>query len=152
MEKVTSKDGTQIAYETKGSGSPLILVDGAICYRAFGPMPALAELLAQHFTVYMYDRRGRGFSTNGKPFAVAREVEDIDALIEQAGGSAFVYGISSGACLALEAAWRWIAAFPGWPCTSLRITRQGLAACSGRNIPRTSRGPSPRDAGRALGP
>ena len=104
MEKVTSKDGTQIAYETKGSGSPLILVDGAICYRAFGPMPALAELLAQHFTVYMYDRRGRGFSTNGKPFAVAREVEDIDALIEQAGGSAFVYGISSGACLALEAA------------------------------------------------
>ena len=104
MANVTSKDGTQIAYETKGSGKPVILVDGAICYRAFGPMGALAELLAPHFTVYTYDRRGRGFSSNGKPFAVEREVEDIDALIEQAGGSAYVYGISSGASLALEAA------------------------------------------------
>src|SRR5512138_2914378 len=104
VNTVTSKDGTQIAFETKGSGAPLILVDGAICYRSFGPMGALSELLAPHFTVYTYDRRGRGFSTNGKPFAVAREVEDIDALIEQAGGSAYVYGISSGACLALEAA------------------------------------------------
>ncbi len=101
---VTSKDGTKIAYEAKGLGAPLILVDGALCYRSFGPMGGLSDLLAPHFTVYTYDRRGRGFSTNGKPFAVAREVEDIDALIEQAGGSAYVYGISSGACLALEAA------------------------------------------------
>ncbi len=101
---VTSKDGTQIAFETKGTGAPIILVDGALCYRSFGPMGALSELLAPHFTVYTYDRRGRGFSSNGKPYALAREIEDIDALIEQAGGSAFVYGISSGACLALETA------------------------------------------------
>jgi len=100
----TSKDGTQIAYETKGSGSPVILVDGAICYRSFGPMGTLSELLAPHFKVYVYDRRGRGFSTNGKPYALEREIEDIDALIEQAGGRAALYGISSGACLAVEAA------------------------------------------------
>ncbi len=101
---VTSKDGTKIAYEAKGLGAPLILIDGALCYRSFGPMGGLSDLLAPHFTVYTYDRRGRGFSSNGKPFAVAREVEDIDALIEQAGGSAFVFGTSSGACLGLEAA------------------------------------------------
>src|SRR5512147_3063214 len=104
MGKVISKDGTQIAYSKQGAGPALILVDGAICYRGFGPMPALAELLAPHFTVYTYDRRGRGESSNGKPFAVEREVEDLDALIQQAGGSAYVYGISSGACLAMEAA------------------------------------------------
>jgi pimeloyl-ACP methyl ester carboxylesterase len=104
MSKVTSKDGTQIAYDKKGQGPALILVDGAICYRGFGPMPGLAEMLAPHFTVYTYDRRGRGESSNGQPFAVEREVEDIDALIDAAGGSAFIYGISSGACLAMEAA------------------------------------------------
>ncbi len=104
QKTVTSKDGTQIAYETKGSGAPLILIDGALCYRSFGPMGALSELLAPHFRVFTYDRRGRGFSTNGKPFALAREVEDIEALIGEAGGSAYLYGISSGACLALESA------------------------------------------------
>ncbi len=104
MEKVTSKDGTQIAYDKKGQGPALILVDGAICYRGFGPMPGLAELLIPNFTVYTYDRRGRGESGNGHPFAVQREVEDIEALIQAAGGKAFVYGISSGACLAFEAA------------------------------------------------
>jgi len=104
MNKVTSKDGTQIAYETKGSGPAVILVDGALTYRSFGPMPHLAELLSPHFTVYTYDRRGRGESSNPKPYAVKREVEDIEALIQAAGGSAFVFGTSSGACLALEAA------------------------------------------------
>jgi pimeloyl-ACP methyl ester carboxylesterase len=104
MNKVTSKDGTQIAYETKGSGPAVILVDGALCYRSFGPMTHLAELLAPHFTVYIYDRRGRGESSNPNPYAVEHEVEDIEALIQAAGGSAFIYGISSGACLALEAA------------------------------------------------
>jgi pimeloyl-ACP methyl ester carboxylesterase len=104
MNTVTSKDGTQIAYETKGSGPAVILVDGALCYRSFGPMPHLAELLAPRFRVYTYDRRGRGESSNSRPYAVDREVEDIEALIQAAGGSAFVYGISSGACLALEAA------------------------------------------------
>jgi pimeloyl-ACP methyl ester carboxylesterase len=104
MNTVRSKDGTKIAYETKGSGPALILVDGAMGYRALGFSQPLVELLAPHFTVYTYDRRGRGQSTNSKPFAIEREVEDIEALINQAGGSAFVYGISSGACLALEAA------------------------------------------------
>ncbi len=106
MAKVISKDGTQIGYSKQGSGPAVILVDGAMCYRNFGPMPQLAELLASHLTVYTYDRRGRGESSNSVPFAVEREVEDIDALIREAGGSAFVYGISSGACLALEAASR----------------------------------------------
>lgn len=104
MSKVTSKDGTQIAYDQKGQGPALILVDGALCYRGFGPMPGLAELLAANFTVYTYDRRGRGESSNGKPYSLDREIEDIDALIQTAGGTAYVYGISSGACLALEAA------------------------------------------------
>ena len=106
MSKVTSKDGTVIGYETKGSGPGVILVDGALCYRGFGPMQQLAELLAPRFTVYTYDRRGRGESSNSKPYAIEREVEDIDALIRAAGGSAFVFGTSSGACLGLEAAIR----------------------------------------------
>ncbi len=104
MNKVTSKDGTEIAYTKQGVGPAVILVDGALCYRAFGPMPQLAELLARHFTVYIYDRRGRGESGDNQPYALAREVEDIEALIKEAGGSAFVFGTSSGACLALEAA------------------------------------------------
>ncbi len=106
MNTVTSKDGTTIAYDKKGQGPALILIDGALCYRGFGPMPGLAELLAPHFTVYTYDRRGRGQSSNSKPYSVEREVEDIDALVQAAGGSAYLYGISSGACLALEAALR----------------------------------------------
>ncbi|HEY6073317.1 MAG TPA: alpha/beta hydrolase, partial [Anaerolineales bacterium] len=103
-EKVKSKDGTQIAYEKNGSGPAVILVDGALCYRGFGPMPGLSALLAPHFSVFTYDRRGRGESTDKQPFAVDREIEDLEALIGQAGGSAYLYGISSGACLVLEAA------------------------------------------------
>jgi pimeloyl-ACP methyl ester carboxylesterase len=106
MKKVTSKDGTEIVYETSGQGAALILVDGALCYRNFGPMQELAKLLAPKFTVFTYDRRGRGESGNSLPYALEREVEDLDALIDAAGGSAFVYGTSSGACLALEAAIR----------------------------------------------
>ncbi|HZH74528.1 MAG TPA: hypothetical protein VEY88_00760 [Archangium sp.] len=60
MDKVISKDGTPIAYEKTGSGPALILVDGALCSRAFGPMPKLSPLLARHFTVFTYDRHGRG--------------------------------------------------------------------------------------------
>jgi pimeloyl-ACP methyl ester carboxylesterase len=104
MEKVTSKDGTQIAYDRQGTGPAVILVDGALCYRSFGPMPGLAQLLAPHFTVYNYDRRGRGDSGDTKPYSVEREVEDIEALIDEAGGSAYICGLSSGAALALEAA------------------------------------------------
>jgi pimeloyl-ACP methyl ester carboxylesterase len=104
MDKVLSKDGTVIAYDRIGEGHPLILVDGAMCSRAFGPMPRLAPLLAKHFTVYMYDRRGRGDSGDNGPYAREREVEDVEALIRHAGGSAFVAGLSSGGALALEAA------------------------------------------------
>jgi pimeloyl-ACP methyl ester carboxylesterase len=104
MGKVTSKDGTTIAYDQSGKGPAVILVEGATGYRSFGFSPHLAELLAPHFSVISYDRRGRGESSDTQPYALAREVEDIDALIDAAGGSAFVYGISSGGCLALEAA------------------------------------------------
>jgi pimeloyl-ACP methyl ester carboxylesterase len=107
--KVTSKDGTAIAFNRAGSGPPLILVDGALCYRAFGPMAAVSALLEPHFTVYTYDRRGRGESGNGKPYAVERKIEDLDALIRDADGSAYVYGASSGGALALEAANRGLA-------------------------------------------
>jgi pimeloyl-ACP methyl ester carboxylesterase len=101
---VRSKDGTTIAYERSGSGPALILVDGALCSRSFGPSPKLVPLLAQHFTVYAYDRRGRGQSGDTQPYAPAREVEDIAALIEAAGGSACLLGLSSGGALSLEAA------------------------------------------------
>lgn len=104
MSKVTSRDGTTIAFERSGYGPALVLVDGASCYRDFGPMRPLAEMLAPHFTVYAYDRRGRGESGDTAPYAVDREVEDLAALIAEAGGSAYVYGMSSGACLALDAA------------------------------------------------
>jgi pimeloyl-ACP methyl ester carboxylesterase len=104
MPTVTSADGTTIAYEHTGSGPALILVDGAMCYRAAGPMRPLAALLQDAFTVYTYDRRGRGESSDTLPYAVAREVEDLQALIAQAGGEAHVYAISSGAALALATA------------------------------------------------
>jgi pimeloyl-ACP methyl ester carboxylesterase len=104
MSTVTSKDGTPIAYEKLGAGPALILVDGALCSRAFGPMPKLAARLARDFTVYLYDRRGRGESGDTLPYSPQREIEDLAALIEVAGGSACVVGLSSGAALALEAA------------------------------------------------
>ena len=104
MPKVISKDGVEIAFDKTGQGPPVILVDGAMCYRSFGPMPKLAPLLAPYFTVYHYDRRGRGDSGASKSYAVEREIEDIEALIREAGGSAFVLGLSSGAALALKAA------------------------------------------------
>ena len=104
MSKVTSADGTTIAYERSGSGPPVILVDGAMCYRASGPLRPLAAALNDHFTVYAYDRRGRGGSTDSKPYAVAREIEDLEALVAEAGGEAYVFAISSGAALVLAAA------------------------------------------------
>ena len=103
MDTVSSKDGTAIAFDKQGDGPPVILVDGAMGTRSSGSKPELARLLAQHFTVYGYDRRGRGDSGDTKPYAVGREIEDIDVLIDAAGGSAFLYGHSSGGCLALEA-------------------------------------------------
>ncbi|HLY26651.1 MAG TPA: alpha/beta hydrolase [Aggregatilineales bacterium] len=104
VNTVKSKDGTKIAYERRGQGPALILVDGALCYRSFGPMGHLSELLSPHFSVINYDRRGRGESGDTLPYSVDREIEDIEALIEEVGGKAFVFGTSSGGCLALEAA------------------------------------------------
>jgi pimeloyl-ACP methyl ester carboxylesterase len=102
MNTVTTKDGTTIAFDRLGEGSPVILVCGGSTDRmANAP---LAALLAPHFTVLNYDRRGRGDSGDTPPYAVEREVEDIDALVGEAGGSAFLYGTSSGAALALDAA------------------------------------------------
>ena len=103
MDKVISKDGTPIAVDRLGSGPALILVDGAMCSRGFGPMPPLAKQLASQFTVYHYDRRGRGDSGNGGAYDVQREIEDLDAVLQHAGGSAMLFGISSGAALAAEA-------------------------------------------------
>jgi pimeloyl-ACP methyl ester carboxylesterase len=105
MSTVRSSDGTTIAYDRSGDGAAVILVDGALCHRKSGPS-GLAAKLAPRFTVYTYDRRGRGESADAAPYAVDREVEDIEALIDAAGGRAHVYGISSGAVLALEVARR----------------------------------------------
>jgi len=106
MNTVQSKDGTTIAFDRSGAGPALVLVDGALCHRRFGPMRSMAKLLKPHFTVFTFDRRGRGESTNTTPYSVDREVEDIAALVQEAGGSAYVFGTSSGAALALEAAAR----------------------------------------------
>lgn len=102
MQTVTSKDGTIIAYDQTGTGPALILVGGALSQRSAGE--PLAGLLAPSFTVISYDRRGRGDSSDTAPYAVEREIEDIAALIERTGGSAYAYGMSSGAILALRAA------------------------------------------------
>lgn len=102
MDTVTSKDGTTIAFEHLGDGAPVILIASALADRS--GTAQLAVLLAESFTVLNYDRRGRGESGNTPPYAVAREVEDIEALIDAAGGKAALFGSSSGAVLALEAA------------------------------------------------
>ncbi|MCA0454397.1 MAG: alpha/beta hydrolase [Chloroflexi bacterium] len=107
MEKVISKDGTSIAFDKSGSGPALVLVGGAFEQRAMESDTsklAVYPLLTENFTVYHYDRRGRGDSTDTLPYDVKREIEDIEALIDLAGGSAFLSGISSGAGLAFEAA------------------------------------------------
>jgi len=104
MKTVTSKDGTTIAFDKVGAGPALILVPGAIQHRAIDPKTEqLMALLAEQFTTFNYDRRGRGDSGDTQPYAVEREIEDIEALVDEAGGSAFLYGISSGAALAMEA-------------------------------------------------
>ena len=106
MQTVTSKDGTTLAYDVYGSGPALIYITGAICFRNFMPVLGDAKAFAKEFTVYNYDRRGRGDSTDTQPYAIEREVEDIAALIDAAGGRASLLGHSSGAVLALEAALR----------------------------------------------
>jgi pimeloyl-ACP methyl ester carboxylesterase len=113
MNEVRSTDGTTIAFDVSGEGLPVIVVGGALSIRSAGE--PLAALLVHRFTVFTYDRRGRGDSGDTPPYAVEREVEDIGALIAEAGGSASVFGHSSGAALALEAAAR------GLPITKLAL-------------------------------
>jgi pimeloyl-ACP methyl ester carboxylesterase len=103
MPTITSQDGTVIAYDKKGHGPVLILVLGALNRRSQGKK--LTELLADRFTVVSYDRRGRGDSTDTLPYTINKEVNDIEALINELGGNAYLYGHSSGCVLALMAAW-----------------------------------------------
>lgn len=103
MNSVTSKDGTHIGFDRAGTGPAIILVGGGGAVDRRENAPLGAEL-ADHFTVINYDRRGRGESGDTAPYAIEREFEDIAALIDEVGGSAFLYGVSSGGALALEAA------------------------------------------------
>ena len=105
MGKVQSADGTTICFDAWGEGQPLILVDGATSHRAVSPLNApVGQLLGDEFRVYGYDRRGRGDSGDTAPYAIQREIEDLAALIGDAGAPALVCGFSSGAVLALDAA------------------------------------------------
>ena len=109
MPQVTSKDGTPIAYDRQGAGPAVVLVGGGLVDPVTGrpgrwENAPLAAALAERFTVYNYDRRGRGDSGDTLPYAVDRELEDLRALLDEAGGSAHLYGVSSGGALALEAA------------------------------------------------
>lgn len=106
MKTTRSKDGTMLAYDVYGNGPALLFITGATCFRSFEPVLHDAEIFAEQFSVYNYDRRGRGDSGNTLPYAIERELEDIEAMIDAAGGTAYVYGHSSGAILALEAAMR----------------------------------------------
>jgi pimeloyl-ACP methyl ester carboxylesterase len=101
---VRSSDEVPIAFERTGGGPPLIIVDGAIAYREVGPSGKLAKELSHRFTVYRYDRRGRGQSGDAPTYSIQREIDDIQALIEQAGAPTALLGLSSGAVLALDAA------------------------------------------------
>jgi pimeloyl-ACP methyl ester carboxylesterase len=101
--KTTSRDGTIIGFTKRGSGPPLIIVDGAFCYRENGPATELATQLAQHFTVFTYDRRGRGESGDTAPYAVEREIEDLRAVASEARGTPYLVGVSSGGALILQA-------------------------------------------------
>ncbi|MDJ0460794.1 alpha/beta hydrolase [Streptomyces sp. H27-C3] len=102
MSKLISRDGTPIAFERRGEGAPLVLVGGA--FSTGSSEAPLAALLAPHFSVVTYDRRGHGASGDTAPYAVAREVEDLAALVDEEAAPVSVYGISSGAALVLEAA------------------------------------------------
>jgi pimeloyl-ACP methyl ester carboxylesterase len=107
MSDVSSRDGTAIAYDVSGNGPAVILVGGVLGDRS--QQAPLGALLAPHFTVFNYDRRGHGESSDTPPYAVEREVEDLEAIITAAGGSARLYGTSGCAILALEAATRGLA-------------------------------------------
>jgi pimeloyl-ACP methyl ester carboxylesterase len=132
MEKVISKDGTTVVFERSGKGPAVVLVGGILGDHS--QQAPLAELLAEHFTVFNYDRRGHGQSGDTPPYAVEREIEDLETLIKEAGGSAFVYGTSGCAVLALEAAAHGIA-----------TRMKKLAMWEPPYIVDDSRPPAPRD-------
>lgn len=113
MRKVVSRDGTTIAYEKTGDGPPIVLLNGA--FRDHTIFDSLVPELAPHCTTYAYDRRGRGESGDSPAYAVEREIEDLEAMIAEAGGQAVVFAGSCGANLAIEAALR------GAPITKLAI-------------------------------
>ena len=115
MSFITSADGTRIGFDVHGSGPAVVLIDGASCSRKVGPTPKLAPALAEHFTVYSYDRRGRGESGDTQPYMIEREVEDLAAVISGAGEPVTAVGISSGAALAIAAVNR------GVPITGLAL-------------------------------
>ena len=104
MESAKSKDGTRIAFDRVGQGPPVVMVGGAFSWRRWKGFVELADLLSARFTVFNYDRRGRGDSGDTSPYALEREFEDLQAMIRVAGGGACVWGLSSGGILALEAA------------------------------------------------
>lgn len=104
MDSVTSSDGTRVAMDILGDGPPVVLVTGAFGYRKYPKSVDIAERLSRHFTVFNYDRRGRGDSGDTPPYAVGREIEDLAAVVRAAGGSAATWGMSSGGVLALRAA------------------------------------------------
>jgi pimeloyl-ACP methyl ester carboxylesterase len=127
MEKARSKDGTPIAFERRGSGKPLILVGGALSDRASAAL--LASVLETGFAVFSYDRRGRGDSGDSESCSIEHEVEDLASLIDAAGGSAFVFGHSSGAALALESAAR------GLPIERLALYEPPFIVDGARELP-----------------
>ncbi len=104
MPATTSADGTTLAYDVYGEGEPVILVEGAFCGRHFGSTSRLAAELGKSFRVFHYDRRARGDSSPSTDYRLERELEDLRAMLDVAGGSAGLVGFSSGACLVLEAA------------------------------------------------
>lgn len=104
MHTLASEDGTPIAFDRRGSGPAIVLVDGALCNRRYGPMTPLARLLAERFTVLSYDRRGRGDSGDRPGYAVEREIEDLGCLLAECDGPVSVFGLSAGAALALRSA------------------------------------------------
>lgn len=133
MGTTHSADGTVIGFDSWGDGQPLIMVDGATGYRATSQLAAqVGGLLGTEFRVYAYDRRGRGESGDTAPYAPQREIEDLAAVIEEAGAPALVCGFSSGAVLALDAA-----------AAGLRISK--LALVEPPFVVDTSRPPLPAD-------
>jgi pimeloyl-ACP methyl ester carboxylesterase len=103
-DSVRSLDGTTITYNRSGEGPSLVFVDGAFCTRSMGPGHTLAPAVSDRTTTFVYDRRGRGDSGDAPNYEPNREIEDLAPVIDAAGRSAYVFGHSSGAVLALEAA------------------------------------------------